>query len=281
MRQSVLQASRKRCCSSVLGLMSASLFAAVAPAQQQHYECNIIVDAAEGLHAANLWPSGVVPYLFNINVSSQNRQRSLDAMAEVEAVCGVDFVQRTTQTAYIVFKSGSGNSSAVGRTGNPQNINIADWSFRYVIIHEIMHALGVPHEQSRADRDNFVIIHEDRIDPDNLHNYDIWQSATLVGPYDFNSIMHYGRCAFSICSCQDDLDNCRAIDMAPGFEQFDSAIGNIDQLSGGDINTLVAIYGAPPPLHNDNCASAQVLPGVGTHHPHPRDSRRQSRPRGC
>jgi hypothetical protein len=58
------------------------------------------------------------------------------------------------------------------------------------------HALGVYHEQSRSDRDDFVTINVDNIDPKKVGNYEK-TSFTSVGAYDFGSIMHYGSYYFS------------------------------------------------------------------------------------
>jgi hypothetical protein len=67
-----------------------------------------------------------------------------------------------------------------------------------VPIHEIGHAVGLWHEQSRADRDKYIKILKENIDPDKLYNFD--QHVTDgddIGPYDYCSIMHYRADAFS------------------------------------------------------------------------------------
>ena len=55
-----------------------------------------------------------------------------------------------------------------------------------------MYILGILHEQSRKDRDNYVIIHLVNIPPDIDSEYKLYQrSDGLDLPYDATSIMHY------------------------------------------------------------------------------------------
>jgi hypothetical protein len=65
-------------------------------------------------------------------------------------------------------------------------------------IHEIGHALGLWHEQSREDRNKFVTIVTANIQPEAIHNFDqhILDGDDL-GTYDLGSIMHYPPLAFS------------------------------------------------------------------------------------
>ena len=66
------------------------------------------------------------------------------------------------------------------------------------IQHELMHAIGFWHEQSRADRDDYVEILWDNIDPEKISNfYKRPESQNLDAPYDYSSVMHYGRTFFS------------------------------------------------------------------------------------
>jgi hypothetical protein len=80
------------------------------------------------------------------------------------------------------------------------SLRISGCLVKAVIAHEFMHALGFWHEQSRADRDDYIEVIEDNIPEDKLNNFykrDLTEMDTLDLPYDYNSVLHYSELAFS------------------------------------------------------------------------------------
>lgn len=70
-----------------------------------------------------------------------------------------------------------------------------------ILFHEIGHALGFRHEQSRFDRDSFVKVYRENIQSDKKGNFDKETETSLNTydiPYEYGSIMHYGANAFAI-----------------------------------------------------------------------------------
>ena len=65
------------------------------------------------------------------------------------------------------------------------------WSQLSTVVHEIGHALGFFHEQSRSDRDDYVLILEDNIQEEGLKDFKKRETLTYNVPYDYGSIMHY------------------------------------------------------------------------------------------
>ena len=66
--------------------------------------------------------------------------------------------------------------------------------WKKTVQHELTHALGFLHEQSRPDRDLYIEVHEDRIKTDMAHNYDKMPTTNwndLGGIYDWKPNMHY------------------------------------------------------------------------------------------
>lgn len=112
----------------------------------------------------------------------------------------VKFVPRTSETDYILVKPIRGCSSNVGKQGGEQRVSLTGYCIynKGVTQHEFLHALGLFHEQSRPDRDNYVMINDENIRDGKEHNFEKKTiSQTLGNEYDYGSVMHYPTNAFS------------------------------------------------------------------------------------
>lgn len=135
------------------------------------------------------------------------------------------------------FSQGIGAQSLPG-AGTFQEIVVTNWTVG-VVAHELLHAIGFFHEQSRSDRDTYIDVLEENISPACLFQYAVGGGVTDFGDYDFYSIMHYSQFA---CS----NNGLPAFEFQPGFEQFEFIVGQRSVISGGDRDGLAHMYGARP-----------------------------------
>ncbi|XP_059197329.1 meprin A subunit beta [Centropristis striata] len=150
------------------------------------------------------WPK-TIPYYLEDNLDMNAKGVILKAFDQYRLKTCIDFTPWKGEENYISVFKGSGCFSSVGnqREGK-QRLSIGKNCDRLgTVEHEFLHALGFWHEQSRADRDDYVNIMWDRIEPGKEHNfktYDDTVSSSLGVPYDYGSVMHYSKTSFNIAS---------------------------------------------------------------------------------
>ncbi|XP_015779893.1 PREDICTED: zinc metalloproteinase nas-13-like isoform X3 [Acropora digitifera] len=133
--------------------------------------------------------------------NSLARSAIREGMNEWQTKTCIRFKQRTNERDYVYFTSKDrGCYSYVGKIGGSQPINLGRrcWSSG-IVAHEIAHALGFFHEQSRPDRDKYITVNYNNIRQGARRNFLIYRTAinSLGTPYDYGSIMHYRSRAFS------------------------------------------------------------------------------------
>ncbi|XP_047234225.1 high choriolytic enzyme 1-like isoform X2 [Girardinichthys multiradiatus] len=186
------------------------------------------------------WPkSGGIVYIpIQINSKYTTAERKLiiySLMSFYSTTCIRFIWRRSSHRDFLYFFSGSGCWSYLGRQGGRQRVSLKKNGCLYksTVQHEVNHALGVHHEHARSDRDNFVRILTQNIRPGKEHNFEKVQTNNLGTPYDFNSVMHYTKFAFS--------RNRRPTILSIANPNLD--FGRATTMSVNDINRIKRLYG--------------------------------------
>ena len=156
-----------------------------------------------------LWTNGTVPYQFSSSIRTNWRHKIREAMDHWKDHTCLRFTLRNGEKNYVEYNNEMRTcSSHVGMHGGKQTINmdshrVCTWG---TIVHEIGHAVGFWHEQSRPDRDNYIQINYINIENRRWHNF-IKRTNREVdsrgSEYDYGSVMHYEETKFARCSgCQ-------------------------------------------------------------------------------
>ncbi|XP_069182918.1 blastula protease 10-like [Procambarus clarkii] len=151
------------------------------------------------------WPAGpdgspLVPY---ITVSPVDVEAVKVGLKHWMSNTCVKFALTTnTQQPHLRFIQDTGCYSFFGRqTTNGQNVSIGIGCTEVgTVAHEIGHALGFVHEQSRPERNKYVTVVPENIVPDLMHNFEYYLSSDINNyniTYDYSSVMHYGPTYFT------------------------------------------------------------------------------------
>ncbi|XP_054452036.1 meprin A subunit beta-like [Anoplopoma fimbria] len=183
------------------------------------------------------WPK-TIPYYMEDDLEINAKGVILKAFEQYRLKTCIDFKPWNGEANYIsIFKGGGCFSSVGNRQVGKQRLSIGSNCDRIATIeHEFLHALGFWHEQSRADRNDYVNIMWDRISEGKEHNfntYDDTTSSSLGVPYDYGSMMHYSKNAFR---------NGTEPTIVTKIPAFSDVIGQRMEFSDSDLLKLHRLY---------------------------------------
>ncbi|KAG1927637.1 meprin A subunit beta [Pimephales promelas] len=176
-----------------------------------------------------------VPYELSVNLSVNYRGVILRAFEQFRLKSCIDFKPRAAEEFYISVESREGCWSHIGRTSpGGQTLSIGNGcGIKAIVEHEFLHALGLYHEQTRYDRDDYVTIRYENI----LKGYESYfnKSSENVSstPYDYYSVMHFDQNAFS---------NGNGSTIITKRPEFQDVIGQLMEMSEYDAIELNKLY---------------------------------------
>ncbi|XP_038606794.1 meprin A subunit alpha [Tachyglossus aculeatus] len=187
-----------------------------------------------------------IPYILADNLGLNAKGVILHAFEMFRLKSCVDFKPYEGESTYIIFQQFGGCWSMVGDQRTGQNLSIGlGCDYKAIVEHELLHALGFYHEQSRTDRDDYVNIWWDEILPDSEHNFVTYNDVYITDlntPYDYESVMHYAPFSFN--------KNENVPTITTKIPYFNDIIGQRLDFSAIDLERLNRMY---------NCTSTHTL----------------------
>ncbi|XP_061053417.1 meprin A subunit alpha [Eubalaena glacialis] len=203
-------------------------------------------NSRNGLRDPNTRWKFPIPYILADSLALNAKGAILYAFEMFRLKSCVDFKPYEGESSYIIFQKFNGCWSEVGNRHVGQNLSIGQGcDYKAIIEHEILHALGFYHEQSRMDRDDYVNIWWDEILPGYQHNFNIYDDKIVTDlntPYDYESLMHYEPFSFN--------KSASVPTITAKIPEFNSIIGQRLDFSAIDLERLNRMY---------NCTTTHTL----------------------
>uniref|UniRef100_W5KRZ7 Meprin A subunit n=1 Tax=Astyanax mexicanus TaxID=7994 RepID=W5KRZ7_ASTMX len=196
-----------------------------------------------------------IPYILTDSLDLNAKGVILQAFEVYRLKSCVDFKPYEGESTYISFTKLDGCWSFVGDLHTGQNVSIGErCDTKAIVEHELLHALGFYHEQSRSDRDDYVKIWWDQIISGKEHNFNKYTDdfiTDLNTPYDYESIMHYRPLSFNK---EPDIPT-----ITTAIPAFNEIIGQRLDFSAIDLERLNRMYDCAE-THTllDQCAFEQI-----------------------
>ncbi|WKX89339.1 hypothetical protein Q1695_008745 [Nippostrongylus brasiliensis] len=192
----------------------------------------------------------VIPYIVSAHYNYREKKALTEAFRRIHANTCIRFKPRTNERDFVDIQNerGEGCYTNVGRVGG-RGIIMLEANYMEtcmepsIILHELMHVAGLWHEHMRSDRDNYIKVHYENISPDYWSQFEKvtpYEATTYNVPYDYKSLMHYGKRAFAKRG---------RISMETLDPKFQNIIGKQTDASSSDYKKICQIYGC------QNCMS--------------------------
>ncbi|KAH7730928.1 CRE-NAS-5 protein [Aphelenchoides avenae] len=167
------------------------------------------------------------------------------AMRAIERNSCIRFRKRSNEADFVDIqnKPNEGCYTTVGRSPGRNIVMLeandeATCVEHDIAVHELMHTIGLWHEQMRYDRDKYIKIHYENIDPIYYSQFEKISSAesTTYGvPYDYRSVMHYAKDAFA--------ERPGLVTMETLDKKYQAVIGKVKDAAPSDYIKICSIYG--------------------------------------
>ncbi|XP_069105545.1 uncharacterized protein [Argopecten irradians] len=143
-----------------------------------------------------LWSDGVVPYEIESGAFSDEGEHIIERAIEEmnEKTCVYFRPKNVDDTDYVKFINvATGCWSYVGKIGGVQQIGLQSSGCLHnaIVLHEMCHAIGMQHEQSRTDRDHYISVLWDNVNGGQDNGNMRKSNTDDVNPYDYESILQY------------------------------------------------------------------------------------------